>query len=143
MAASIPRASLPRWRISPFAPTRSTLHWLYMCYHLPMPHAALAEIRRVVRPGGTVVVSTNDDRVGGLWNLFKDAGHDREPASAHWPLHEADVSLMTAGFSNTRRLTFDYTLNIPSPLPVIDYLDSCRPELVGIPSHEWTVIRQR
>ena len=99
---------------------------MHMLYHLPRPEAGLAELRRVLRPGGRLVVSTNDDTVDGLWRLFRDAGLDRRPVSVRWSLAGATDALQAAGFADVRERAFDYVLDIPAPQPVLDYFDSCR-----------------
>jgi len=99
---------------------------MHMLYHLPRPGAGLAELRRVLRPGGRLLVSTNDDTVDGLWQLFRDAGLDRLPVSGRWSLAGATDALQAAGFADVRERAFDYVLDIPAPGPVLDYFDSCR-----------------
>ena len=78
----------------------------------------------MLRPGGRLVVSTNDDTVDGLWQLFLDAGLGRPPAGARWPLTGARDALDAAGFSDIRERVVDYVLDIPNSQPVLDYLDS-------------------
>ena len=54
---------------------------LWMLYHVPDVDRALAEIRRVLRPGGLFVAVTNGD--GHLADLRREAGGERwSPASA-------------------------------------------------------------
>jgi len=48
----------------------------WMLYHVPDPHRAIAELARVLRPGGRLVaVGTSYDHLGELWDLM---GRDRE-----------------------------------------------------------------
>jgi SAM-dependent methyltransferase len=114
---------------------------MHMLYHLPRPQVGLAELRGVLRPGGRLVVSTNDDTVDGLWQLFLDAGLGRPPVSARWPLTGARDALDAAGFSDIRERVVDYVLDIPGPQPVIDYLDSCRSGFPDLTEQAWRQIR--
>ena len=48
---------------------------LWMLYHVPDVDRALAEVRRVLRPGGLFVAVTNGD--GHVADLRREAGGDR------------------------------------------------------------------
>jgi SAM-dependent methyltransferase len=104
---------------------------MHMLYHVPDIPRAIAELRRVVRPGGTLLVSAN--AAGGLAELHRlrwdsvaaVAGQRVGPWnwSARFNL-ESGIPLLRAAFEHVDARPLDRELRIPEPEPVVAFLDS-------------------
>jgi SAM-dependent methyltransferase len=111
---------------------------MHMLYHVPDIPAAVAELRRVTRPGGTVLASTNStETLTEIYDLL-DAAVSRQlgrPVSARPALSfttESGTSLLDGQFGDVSLLQYDLPLAFPGPEPVIAYLDSTRePTVLG------------
>lgn len=105
---------------------------LHMLYHVPDPTAAITEIRRVLRPGGTLVISTNadGDKVE-LRQVHADAAAEAGftipsigPAM-RFNLDEAE-SVARQIFSTVQRHDLTSTVTVPTPEPAAAFIDSTR-----------------
>ena len=105
---------------------------LHMLYHLPKPATAITEIRRLLRPGGILVVSTNaaGDKAE-LRRVHTDAAiaagcpiPDHGPAE-HFQLDEAE-SIVRDMFDTVDRHDLRSEIRVPSPEPVVAFIDSTR-----------------
>jgi SAM-dependent methyltransferase len=96
----------------------------HVLYHLPSPRAGLAELRRVVRPGGWVAVATNGaGHMSEVSDLAVAAGlppadvHERFPA-------ESAAEAVAEWFGEVETHRYDDTLTVPSAEPVVAYVAS-------------------
>lgn len=105
---------------------------MHMLYHVPDIPRALRELRRVVRDGGVVLISTNgrDDKreVAELWEAvvvdLTGAPPDHLPAATERFALE-DVGLVAEQFA-VEPAVFMRETAVPETAPMVAYLDSMR-----------------
>ena len=109
----------------------------HMLYHVPDRRAAVAEFRRVTRPGGQLLVVLNDrEHLAELRELiFATAAEAGQPtaeiiadyeASFHSVTLDAGAELLARVFSSVQRHDFTAELLLPDPQPVAGYVASMR-----------------
>jgi SAM-dependent methyltransferase len=112
---------------------------MHMLYHVPDIPAAIRELRRITKPGGTVLASTNSAASLAEIHELLDAavsGQLGRPVRALPDLSfttQTGTPLLSREFSSVTLRTHDVPLSIPSAQPVIAYLASIRePSLAWI-----------
>jgi ubiquinone/menaquinone biosynthesis C-methylase UbiE len=114
----------------------------HMLYHVPDPRAAVAELRRVTRPGGQLLVVLNGrDHLAELRELMlvtaAAAGQPTAEIVAEYAASYGVVTLDTGAellareFSSVQRHDFTAELRLTEPQPVAGYAASMRAE--GMP----------
>jgi SAM-dependent methyltransferase len=106
---------------------------MHMLYHVPDIPAAIRELRRITRPGGTVLASTNDSTSLAEIHDLVDAtvsGQLGRPAQA-MPggdrfTTQTGAPLLSREFSSVALRARDVPLSIPSAQPVVAYVNSMR-----------------
>jgi ubiquinone/menaquinone biosynthesis C-methylase UbiE len=97
---------------------------MHMLYHCPDIEAAARELRRVVRPGGALVVSTNSTgHLRELGEAWEQPAWGRGPS--RFTLEDGGMVLATA-FTNVELQRTDNRLLIPDVEPVVAYIESVR-----------------
>jgi SAM-dependent methyltransferase len=117
----------------------------HMLYHVPDPRAAVAEFRRVTRPGGQLLVVLNGtDHLAELRELIVAAGAAAgEPvtgivadyeASFNAVTLDAGAALLAEVFSSVQRHDFAAELQLPDADPVAGYVASMRAHAMPDPA---------
>jgi SAM-dependent methyltransferase len=105
---------------------------MHMLYHLPDVGAAVADLRRITRPGGTVLASTNSPSSMAEVHELLDAaasGLLGRPVRALPPLSfttETGAAVLAGQFSEVTLRRHEIALSFPAAGPVVAYLSSIR-----------------
>jgi ubiquinone/menaquinone biosynthesis C-methylase UbiE len=105
---------------------------MHMLYHVPDVRAAVRELRRIVKPGGTVLASTNSaDTLEELHDLLNAAvsellGRRVETRPALGFTTETGRAVLEPEFSEVSLRRHDVLLSFPAAQPVTAYLGSVR-----------------
>jgi SAM-dependent methyltransferase len=111
---------------------------MHMLYHVPDIRAAIWELRRIVKPGGIVLASTNSPRtLAEVYNLLDDtvSGLPGRPVRAMPELGfttENGAALLEEAFSDVTLRARDVVLAFPSAQPVADSLRSVREPIEAV-----------
>jgi SAM-dependent methyltransferase len=104
---------------------------MHMLYHVAEPSLAVAELRRVTRPGGLAVIALNaEDHLAELRDLINSelggAGLPPDLAVREPIRLDQGHELLAAVFGSVTRHDLPGQLMLPGPQPVADYVRSIR-----------------
>ncbi len=105
---------------------------MHMLYHVPDVAAAIRELRRITKRGGTVLASTNSPaHLAEIDALLQTAiagqlGRRVRATPAHSFTTQTGTAMLSREFSSVTLRTLDVPLSIPSAQPVVGYVGSIR-----------------
>jgi SAM-dependent methyltransferase len=113
------------------------VHARFAYFFPPGCEAGLAEVMRVLRPGGTLIAIGNDLRAGEFADLVRAAGGALVPAGgeetdAWWAARGADRITVRSSWRFTRRAEFEAVLRMEFPLKVADPWLAAHPGALGL-----------
>ena len=113
------------------------VHARFAYFFPPGCDAGLAEVMRVLRPGGTLVAVGNDLRAGEFAGLVRAAGDALVPAGgdeadAWWAARGADIVTVLSSWRFASRADFEAVLRMEFPLSVAGAWLAARPRALGL-----------
>jgi SAM-dependent methyltransferase len=111
---------------------------MHMLYHVPDVQAAIRELRRITKPGGTVLASTNSSaHLAEITDLMlaaisRQLGGPAGATPADSFTTQTGTALLSREFSSVILRTLDVPLSIPSARPVVAYVASIREPILAL-----------
>jgi SAM-dependent methyltransferase len=119
------------------AQSADVVHARFAYFFGPGCDPGLAEVMRVLRPGGTLIVVGNDLQAGEFAQLLRAAAGALVPvggeqADAWWAARGADRTTVRSAWRFTSRADFEAVLRMEFPVPVADPWLAAHPGAHGL-----------